>query len=108
VDRFAESLGLPGTPKIKFLNKEIAKKKKNASRTLEAAQAEVEKEREEEESEESSAGESDGGESSEEDEDGEGMQTAISKVRFSLPIPHDHELTFLLAERCPNQIRPHV
>ncbi|EDR10552.1 uncharacterized protein LACBIDRAFT_248227, partial [Laccaria bicolor S238N-H82] len=57
VDRFAESLGLPGTPKIKFLNKEIAKKKKNASRTVEAAQAE----------------------SSEEDEDDEGVQTAISK-----------------------------
>jgi ATP-dependent RNA helicase DDX10/DBP4 len=107
VDRFAESLGLPGTPKIKFLNKEIAKKKKNASRTVEAAQAEVEKEREEEESEESSAGESDGGESSEE-ENGEGVQTALSKVRFSLPILHDHQLTFLLAERCPNQIRPHV
>ena len=71
---------------------------------MEAAQAEIEKEREEEES---SAGESDGGESSEE-EDSEGVQTAISKVRFSLPIPHDYKLTFLLAERCPNQIRPHV
>lgn len=31
VQRFAESLGLPGAPKIKFLNKEIAKRKKNAS-----------------------------------------------------------------------------
>ena len=105
MDRFAESLGLPGTPKIKFLNKEIAKKKKNASRTVEAAQAEIEKEREEEES---SAGESDGGESSEEDEDSKGVQTAISKVRFFLLIPHDYKLTFLLAERCPNKIRPHV
>ena len=36
-DLFAESLGLPGTPKIKFLSKEIAKqkKKKNTSRTVE-------------------------------------------------------------------------
>ena len=34
-DLFAESLGLPGTPKIKFLSKEIAKqkKKKNTSTT---------------------------------------------------------------------------
>ena len=39
-DLFAESLGLPGTPKIKFLNKEIAKqkKKKNESRTVEEEQ----------------------------------------------------------------------
>ncbi|KAG8953565.1 ATP-dependent RNA helicase dbp4 [Tulasnella sp. 419] len=32
IDKFAESLGLPGTPKIKFVNKEIAKRKKNAPR----------------------------------------------------------------------------
>ncbi|KAH9931522.1 DEAD-domain-containing protein [Fomitopsis serialis] len=31
VERFAESLGLPGMPKIKFLSRELAKKKKNAS-----------------------------------------------------------------------------
>lgn len=31
LERFAESLGLPGAPKVKFLNKEIAKRKKNAS-----------------------------------------------------------------------------
>ena len=31
LQRYAESLGLPGAPKIKFLNKEIAKLKKNAS-----------------------------------------------------------------------------
>lgn len=41
MDRFAESLGLPGAPKIKFLGKEIAKKKKNASRVVEALQAEI-------------------------------------------------------------------
>ncbi|KAL1748300.1 P-loop containing nucleoside triphosphate hydrolase protein [Schizophyllum fasciatum] len=39
VDRFAESLGLPGTPKIKFLSKELAKQKKNASRAVAAAQS---------------------------------------------------------------------
>ena len=31
LQRYAESLGLPGAPKIKFLNKEIAKLKKNTS-----------------------------------------------------------------------------
>ncbi|KAF7342043.1 RNA helicase [Mycena venus] len=40
-ERFAESLGLPGAPKIKFLSKEVAKQKKNKSRAVEAAQAEV-------------------------------------------------------------------
>lgn len=30
-ERFAEALGLPGMPKIKFLTKEMAKKRKNAS-----------------------------------------------------------------------------
>ena len=35
VDLFAESLGLPGTPKIKFLSKEIAKRKKDESRSVE-------------------------------------------------------------------------
>ncbi|KAJ7177877.1 ATP-dependent RNA helicase dbp-4 [Mycena filopes] len=44
-DRFAESLGLPGTPKIKFLSKELAKQKKNKSRAVEAAQAEILKEK---------------------------------------------------------------
>ncbi|KAJ7326318.1 ATP-dependent RNA helicase dbp-4 [Mycena albidolilacea] len=43
-ERFAESLGLPGAPKIKFLSKEVAKQKKNKSRAVEAAQAEVRKE----------------------------------------------------------------
>ncbi|GJJ14735.1 hypothetical protein Clacol_009002 [Clathrus columnatus] len=31
VEKFAESLGLPGAPKIKFLNKDAAQKKKNTS-----------------------------------------------------------------------------
>lgn len=42
VDKFAESLGLPGAPKIKFLNKEQAKKQKNASRTVASLQAQIE------------------------------------------------------------------
>jgi ATP-dependent RNA helicase DDX10/DBP4 len=35
-ERFADSLGLPGAPKIKFLNKDHTKK--NVSRTVKAAQ----------------------------------------------------------------------
>ncbi|KXN84023.1 ATP-dependent RNA helicase DBP4 [Leucoagaricus sp. SymC.cos] len=39
VERFAESFGLPGAPKIKFLSKEAVKRRKNASRVVEAAEA---------------------------------------------------------------------
>lgn len=38
-DKFAEALGLPGTPKIKFLQKEAAQKKKNAPRIVETVDA---------------------------------------------------------------------
>jgi ATP-dependent RNA helicase DDX10/DBP4 len=34
LEQFAESLGLPGAPRVKFLSKELAKQKKNASREL--------------------------------------------------------------------------
>lgn len=46
VERFAESLGLPGAPMIKFLGKDAVKRRKNASRAVEAAQAEVRQEKE--------------------------------------------------------------
>jgi hypothetical protein len=36
-NEFAESLGLPGAPKIKFLSKEITKQKKNADRRADTA-----------------------------------------------------------------------
>ena len=39
VQKFAESLGLPGAPKIKFLSKEIAKRKKDASHAAAVAAA---------------------------------------------------------------------
>ncbi|PBK81455.1 DEAD-domain-containing protein [Armillaria gallica] len=57
VDQFAESLGLPGTPKIKFLSKEMAKKKKNADRTAAKATAEALKENSGSEVEEDSSSE---------------------------------------------------
>lgn len=34
LEQFAESLGLPGAPRVKFLSKELAKQKKDASREL--------------------------------------------------------------------------
>ncbi|KAJ7701863.1 P-loop containing nucleoside triphosphate hydrolase protein [Mycena rosella] len=55
-ERFAESLGLAGAPKIKFLSKELAKQKKNKSRAVEAAQAEILKEKEAEADSEDSDG----------------------------------------------------
>ena len=39
VERFAEALGLPGMPKIKFLSKEMAKKRENASRAVANAES---------------------------------------------------------------------
>ena len=45
VDKFAESLGLPGAPKIKILSREQAKKRKNASRAVVALQAQIESEK---------------------------------------------------------------
>jgi len=46
VERFAESLGLPGAPMIKFLGKDAVRRRKNASRAVEAAQTEVRQEKE--------------------------------------------------------------
>jgi ATP-dependent RNA helicase DDX10/DBP4 len=45
VEKFAESLGLPGAPKIKFLSREQAKRNKNASRTAAALQPQLESEK---------------------------------------------------------------
>ncbi|KAJ7057159.1 P-loop containing nucleoside triphosphate hydrolase protein [Mycena amicta] len=45
-DRFAESLGLPGAPKIKFLGREVAKHKKNRARDLEEAEKAADEEEE--------------------------------------------------------------
>jgi ATP-dependent RNA helicase DDX10/DBP4 len=66
VDRFAEALGLPGTPKIKFLSRELAKQKKNASREVQAVQEASSEEEDEDEPEES---ESEAEESNDDEED---------------------------------------
>ncbi|TFY67036.1 hypothetical protein EVJ58_g1894 [Rhodofomes roseus] len=61
VERFAESLGLPGMPKIKFLSKELAKKKKNASHAVALAESNAAREARVSEGEESDASSSSAG-----------------------------------------------
>lgn len=61
IERYAEALGLPGMPKIKFLSKAATKQKKNAShvsgQTATEAEAETASEDEGDSSEHSSSGE---------------------------------------------------
>ena len=45
MEKFAESLGLPGTPKIKFLSREQTKGRKNASRAVAALRAQIDSEK---------------------------------------------------------------
>ncbi|KIM27811.1 hypothetical protein M408DRAFT_329759 [Serendipita vermifera MAFF 305830] len=47
LEPFAEALGLPGAPKVKFLSKEMAKQRKNASRQVQAAMADTDSSTEE-------------------------------------------------------------
>lgn len=75
VDRYAESLGLPGTPKIKFFSRELAKQKKNASREVQAIEKDDEASSEEEEGSESEGEDSKGNE-----EDAKGVQDAKGEV----------------------------
>ena len=70
-ERFAESLGLPGMPKIKFLSRELAKKKKNASHAAavaESSTAPLSRESEDEESGTSGESEGEASDSSDEEE----------------------------------------
>ena len=67
VEKFSEALGLPGMPKIKFLSKEMAKRRKNASRAVEALVPAPKSPDDDDDSEDEQADSSD--ESSDEDED---------------------------------------
>ncbi|KAI0827473.1 DEAD-domain-containing protein [Trametes gibbosa] len=71
VERYAEALGLPGMPKIKFLSKEMAKQRKNASRTVTELQSRPEPENE------NSEGESESSEDDFGDEDSSPENAAI-------------------------------
>ncbi|KAJ7662095.1 ATP-dependent RNA helicase dbp-4 [Mycena polygramma] len=91
VERFADSLGLPGAPKIKFLSKEVAKQKKNKSRAVEAAQAEVLKEKAELEADSEDSDGDDGdvhdssdeeGAAEEEDEEPKPVKAGAVRTRY--------------------------
>jgi ATP-dependent RNA helicase DDX10/DBP4 len=92
-ERFAESLGLPGAPKIKFLSRGVAKAKKNASRTVEAAQRDAREDREEEEdsddddeqSDEEAGSVASGGENESDDSDAEDGEDAKAEDSTSKP-----------------------
>ncbi|KAH9903502.1 DEAD-domain-containing protein [Cubamyces lactineus] len=84
VERFAEALGLPGMPKIKFLSKEMAKRKKNASRAaaeIQAAAARSEPDRSSDEESDSSEDESSDEESSPQKAGGDSTEQKPERVR---------------------------
>ncbi|KAI6145260.1 DEAD-domain-containing protein [Pisolithus tinctorius] len=92
VEKYSESLGLPGTPKIKFLSREQTKGRKNASRITTVTEAEMESEREEDsssgEGSKSSQGpdESSNSESSAEENEG-ALRKLMESGRSDLPKP---------------------
>ena len=87
--RFAESLGLPGAPKIKFLSREVAKAKKNVSRTVEAAQQEALRGRKEEEAAgEESEQDGDSSEAGSDSEGGEQVEKDVSSATLTKVCDH--------------------
>jgi len=92
VEKFAEALGLPGAPKIKFLNREVAKQK-NLDMTAEAAKAEVLKTME---------ADIDGTDSSDEEGDRAKRSTVSHFVFLSYSLTSTSNLD------CSDKIRPHV
>jgi hypothetical protein len=111
-ERFAESLGLPGAPKIKFLSKEVAKQKKNKSRAVEAVQAEILKEKADAEDESGSESDDDDGavhDSSEEEEEPAAVPLKPTKVFFISRVKADFDTDLFILARCgPYEIRPDV
>lgn len=83
VQRYAEALGLPGAPKIKFLNKEIAKAKKNASHAVANAGTVSQLNKPDESYDESESNDESGESSGEEDETSKAeASTKPEKVRL--------------------------
>ncbi|TBU45315.1 DEAD-domain-containing protein [Dichomitus squalens] len=69
VERFSEALGLPGMPKIKFLSREMAKKRKNASRAVAGAGPSSAGPQSDEEGSDDDGSETSGDETSDEEEE---------------------------------------
>ncbi|KAH9928023.1 DEAD-domain-containing protein [Epithele typhae] len=87
VKEYSEALGLPGIPKIKFLSKEMAKRKKNASRAAAevAAPSNAQDEEDEDEDEESGDDESGSSDEGSDEEETSGAKDASKKVRALRP-----------------------
>lgn len=88
VERFAESLGLPGAPKINFLSREMAKKKKNAVRVVQSVPEEdADSDDGEAQVESDESGEEDGGSDNGTTEEGAGQKATekqgVNQVRVS-------------------------
>ncbi|KAH7912865.1 DEAD-domain-containing protein [Hygrophoropsis aurantiaca] len=93
VEAFAESLGLPGAPKIKFLGREIAKKAKNASRAVAASQAEITEEKKAQQpeplsNEETADGEQEESDSASSGEDDDGV-VALKEAKSTVRTKYD-------------------
>lgn len=113
-NEFAESLGLAGAPKIKFLSKELAKQKKNADRSVVVAkqQALEEKEASDEDEEEEDVSDGDIHPSSDEEGASDEEEETLSKpIQVCLSINALFMLNLItpfVERRCTNQIRPNV
>jgi hypothetical protein len=98
VERYAESLGLPGMPKIKFLSKEIAKKK-NASGSIPEARAAEEEEPTADESEDDERSTSEGDGKSDSEDNEVTTSAKLSKVQGRNSCFTAIKLTFSLVSR---------
>jgi ATP-dependent RNA helicase DDX10/DBP4 len=121
-ERFAESLGLPGVPKIRFLSKEVAKAKKNASRGVNAEDSAINEgetfDGNENDSDIGTGSEEDDAEaelhtSSEEEAGTENDTTTANKPSKVISAPSIQcqvslTLTFITQARSPHQIRSNV
>ena len=97
-EAYAASLGLPGVPKIKFLSREQARVKKNASRDIAKVQAAKDSDDDEDEDAESDAGEESSDEEEGEEPAGEdepAVPNTATRVR-PLPFPSQHSTDLLI------------
>ena len=96
-EAYAASLGLPGVPKIKFLSREQARVKKNASRDVAKVQAAKDSDDDGDEDVESDAGDESSDEEEEEGAAGDkpAVPNTATRVR-PLPFPSQHTTRLLI------------
>ena len=99
-EAYAASLGLPGVPKIKFLSREQARVKKNASRDVAKVQAAKDSDDDEDEDAESDAGEESSDEGEGEEPTGADKPAVPNTATRVRPLPslpqHSTDLLILL------------